>query len=179
MPDTLVRTCAEPDCTEPATHGPGHTIRFCAAHFEDRELEYDLTLDASSYGHTDVVQQLAEQAAHAALVGFENGEHGDLLLNASRAALLATTAALRALEDAGHLVPEGATVTKRWQAFSDHGLQLTLPMDADEFEHWMKARGLLADEHIVTLRTIATPIPREATKPQPLAEPAVPAEVDF
>mgnify|MGYP003583266586 CR=1 FL=1 len=141
---------------------------------EKREIEFDLIVDASSYGHTDAVQRIAETAVHAALVSFENGEHGDLLLNAGRAALIATTAALQALEDGGHLVPEGTSTTVGWRAVTDDGHVLTTVLEADEFRDWMVSRGLREGEHVEAHRTVVVPIPREVT-----ALHEAPADDDF
>lgn len=143
---------------------------------EDRELEYELTIDASSYGHTDVAQQLAEQAAAAALASYGNG---DLTLSSGRAALIATTAALRALEAAGHLVPEGATTTQMWVVMSRDNRPLTLPLDADGLRDYMLDPGLGDTDHVDTIRTIVSTIPREATRPQPAPELALVGEADF
>lgn len=141
---------------------------------EERELEYELTIDASTYGHTDRVQQVAEQAAAEALKGYENGEHGDLLLNAARAALIASTAALRALDEARHLIPEGETV-QRWVVMSQDDRPLTLPLDADELRTYMVEKGLADTDRVDTIRTIVSGIPREATQPHA----PVKAEGDF
>lgn len=135
---------------------------------EKSEIEYELTIDASTYGHTDQVQQMAEQAAAAALRSYENGEHGDLLLNAARAALVATNAALRALDAAGHLVPEGESV-QRWVVMSRDNRPLSLPLDADELRQYVTQTGLADTDHVDTIRTIVSTIPREATRAQPAA----------
>ena len=141
---------------------------------EEREIEFDLIVDASSYGHTDAVQQIAETAVHAALVSFENGEHGDLLLNAGRTALIATTAALQALDAAGHLVPEGAKTSMGWRAMTEAGEQLTTVLGGEDFRGWMIERGLRGGEHVEAHRTVVVPIPREVT-----ALHEAPADDDF
>jgi len=174
-------TCQEPGCDQPATQGTSTRLIWCGTHAEERELEFDIAIDASSVCHDDVVQRIAEQAAATALHGFENGDVGDLLLNSSRAALIATGAALRALEDAGHLIPDGATVERHWRARAENGAHLTGDMDADEFESWMKTRGLFDGEYLEVLRTVATAIPREVIKPQPMVydHTALVGEADF
>lgn len=140
---------------------------------EERELEYELTIDASTNGHTDLIQQIAETAAAASLKGYENGEYGDLLLNAGRAALIATNAALRALDEAGHLLPEGER-TQMWVVMSRDNRPLTLPLDADALRQHMTDVGLAETEHVDTIRTIVSSVPREATRAQP-DQRAVPA----
>lgn len=146
---------------------------------EDRELEHELTLDASSYGHTDLVQQIAEAAAAAVLKEHENGEHGDLLLNSARAALIATTAALRALDEAGHLVPEGSASVQTWFVMSSDQEIVAGPLDASDFETYMLRVGLADGEYIDTVRVIRSTIRREDTRPQPAAPPADITEADF
>jgi hypothetical protein len=159
MPKSI---CVEDDCTEPAVAGWG--TLWCTKHDEDHEVEY---------GHTDTVQQIAADAAEGRLQHYTSREDpGDLVcIDAARASYIATTSALQALDAAGHLVPEGATVTKQWQAVTDDGASLTAPMDDGAFEQWMKTRGLRTGEHVVTLRTISTPVPRELVVPvlQPAA----------
>ncbi len=145
---------------------------------EDRELEYELTLDAASTGHTDHVQAIAEQAIDAALARFEHGEAGDLMLNAARAALIAATAALRALDAEGHLVPEGASVAQMFVVMSDDEKPLTVPMTAEELGKYMADTGLPDTARVDSIRTVITPIPREATRPAPPVLSALPAD-DF
>lgn len=177
MPTTTIeKTCAIDGCTDPAVNGWGH--RWCAIHDEEQEIEYDLTLDATSYGNTDTVHQLATSAAENALSSYGNGEWGYLLLNSARASLIGVGAALNALDTAGHLVPEGATVTQQWQAVTDAGDPVTEPMDGDTLLDWMKSRGLADGEHLVTIRTVVTPVPRDLVRPD-LAPAAAPAEGGF
>lgn len=114
-----------------------------AGTIELRELELELIIDASAYGHTDHVHRIACEAA------------GD-----ERAATLI----LEALDTAGHLVPEGATVTQQWRVVAG-GERVTEPMDVEEFTRWVQLNGLADDHEIVAIRTIESPIPREATRP--------------
>ena len=146
---------------------------------EERELEHELTLDASGYGHTDHVQQIAEQAAAAALKSYENGEHGDLLLNSARAALIATNAALRALDDTGHLVPEGASTAKAWVVMSRDERPLTLPLDADGLRDYMVNTGLRDTDRVDVIRTVVSTISREETRAHQDPQPAPAGEVAF
>lgn len=145
---------------------------------EDRELEYELTIDASGYCLTDRVQQIAEAAAASALKGYENGEHGDLLLNSARAGLIAATAALRALEEAGHLLPEGETV-QRWVVMSRDDRPLTLPLDADQLREHMTGIGLSPTDRVDTIRTTVSTIRRKDTRPQAASQPNCAAEAEF
>lgn len=133
---------------------------------EERELEYELTLDASTFGHTDRVQQIAEQAAIAALEVYEDDAHGGLPLTAERAASVAITAALRALDDANHLVPEGLN-RQRWVVMSSDERPLTIPLTAEELREHMTQNGLGDRDRVDTIRTVISTIPREATRPAP------------
>jgi len=147
---------------------------------EEREIEYELTLDASGSAHTDTVHDVAVNAICGVLEPRESGPAGDLMVNAATAALIAGNAALNALDDAGHLIAEGTIVHKRWQAMSDDGEVVTDEMDEDQLHEWMTTRGLRDGEHIVYLRTLSSVIPREATRPQPapVFAPAVPGDID-
>ena len=146
---------------------------------EERELEHELTIDASSYGHTDIVQQIASDAAAASLKSYENGEHGDLLLNAGRAALIATNAALRALDAAGHLVPEGSVCVQTWFVMSADAEIVAGPLEASAFENYMLRVGLADGQYVDTIRVIRSTIPRKDTMPQPAAQPTNVGEAEF
>lgn len=142
---------------------------------EERELEFDLTMDASSFGYTDQAHDIAVGAAEAALTRWENGQRSALLLTTERAAQIAVTAALRALDEAGHLLPEGATVTRSWRIRNILGSHDTRLLDAAELEEYMHEVGLEDGEEVDVIRTIVTPIPREATRPAQITEPVTEA----
>lgn len=144
---------------------------------EDRELEYELTVAAATEGHTEHVQQIATDAASASLAHFENGEYGDLLLNSGRAGLIAGLAALRALSDAGRLLPEGSASVQTWFVMSEDDQIVAGPLEGPAFEEYMLATGLADGEYVDTIRVIRTTIAREATLPQAdQTTPAVEAE---
>jgi len=131
---------------------------------EGRDIMLDLALDAAGCAHTDTVQRIAEEAIAEALERFENGQHSSLLMTAQRAAAVAATAALRALEQAGHLVPETASVTLSYQVVGDDGTD-TDQMDEAEFSAYMLTNDLTAGQVIEVTRTVTTIIPAEAVLP--------------
>lgn len=149
---------------------------------EEREIELELALDAAGCAHTDTVQRVAEEAIADSLARFEHGDAGDLMLNRGRAALIGATAALRALEQAGHLVPETTSVTRTYRIIAEDGTPVTEALDEDTFSAYMLTTGLTEGQSFEVTRIVTTTIPREAIVPLTGAwdEPATAtAEEDF
>lgn len=151
--------CQERSCDDRAT-----PTALCAVHQEIREIELDLAREAAALCHDDIAQELTDQAVADALRPL-----GDTLPS-SRAVTIAVSAALRALEEEGLLLPGRATTTRAWRAVADDGALLTDLMTDDQMEEWMLTRGLRDGEHLETVRTVTTPIPRELLAPAPTAE---------
>jgi hypothetical protein len=166
-------TCAETGCTQ--TVAPSWGSLWCAMHDEEHLIVFELMRDAADAAHTQVVHELTVGAIDKRLQHFvARDDVGDLAnINAARAALLAANAALGALEDGGHLVPEGARTERRYQVAAD-GEPVTELLTPDGFEAWMKQNTLPASHDVLVHRTIVTTIPR--LLPAAFIETAAPAE---